>query len=46
MAKKNCTPKKGKIIERDERQMRAHVDEVVRSSVEETLNTLLSEEAS
>jgi putative transposase len=45
MTKKNCTPKKGKIIEVDEGEVRAHVGEVVRSAVEETLNTLLSEEA-
>jgi transposase-like protein len=45
MTKKNCTPRKGKIIEIDEGQVRAHVGEVVRSAVEDTLNTLLSEEA-
>lgn len=45
MTQKNCTPKKGKIIRIDEGQVRAHVGEVVRTAVEETLNTLLSEEA-
>ena len=45
MAKRNCTKKKGKIIRIDEGEVRAHVGEVVRSTVEETLNTLLSEEA-
>jgi hypothetical protein len=45
MAQRHCTPKKGKIIKIDEEQVRTHVGEVVRSAVEETLNTLLSEEA-
>jgi putative transposase len=35
----------GKIIKIDEGQVKAHVGEVVRTAVEETLNTLLSEEA-
>ena len=43
MAQRDCTKKAGKIIEIDERQVRAHVGEVVRTAVEETLNTLLSE---
>ena len=33
------------VIEVDERQLRAHVSEVVRQSVEETLNSLLDAEA-
>jgi hypothetical protein len=33
------------VIEVDERQLRAHVSEVVRVSVEETLNGLLEAEA-
>ena len=33
------------VIEVDERQLRAHVSEVVRQSVEETLNGLLEAEA-
>ena len=45
MAQKHCTAKKGKILKIDEEQVRTHVGEVVRSAVEETLNTLLSEEA-
>ncbi|MDA8090587.1 MAG: transposase, partial [Nitrospiraceae bacterium] len=45
MAKRNCTKKAGKIIRIDEGEVRAHVGEVVRSAVEDTLNTLLSEEA-
>ena len=45
MTQKHCTPKKGKIIKIDEEQVRSHVGEVVRSAVEETLNTLLNEEA-
>lgn len=45
MTQKHCTPKKGRIIKVDEGQVRAHVGEVVRTAVEETLNTLLNEEA-
>ena len=30
----------GSVIKIDERQLRGHVDEVVRSSVEETLNAM------
>jgi putative transposase len=45
MAQTHCTPKKGRIIKIDEEQVRSHVGEVVRSAVEETLNTLLREEA-
>jgi transposase-like protein len=45
MTQKHCTKKAGKIIKIDEGQVRAHVGEVVRTAVEETLNTLLSEEA-
>ena len=45
MAQKNCTPKKGKIIKIDEKEVRSHVEEVVKSAVEITLNTMLSEEA-
>ena len=36
---------KGSVIRIDEEQIRGHVDEVVRSSVEETLNGLLDAEA-
>ena len=36
---------KGSIVEINEEQVRGHVDEVVRSSVEETLNGLLDAEA-
>ena len=36
---------KGSIVEINEDQVRVHVDEVVRSSVEETLNGLLDAEA-
>jgi len=45
MAQKHCTKKAGKIIKVDEGEVKAHVGEVVRTAVEETLNTLLSEEA-
>lgn len=44
MAQKHCTSKKRKIIKIDEEQVMAHVGDVVRGAVEETLNTLLSEE--
>ncbi len=45
MTQKHCTKKAGKIIKIDEGQVRSHVGEVVRTAVEETLNTLLCEEA-
>ena len=35
---------KGQIIQTDEGQIRGHLDEVVRSTVEITLNALLDEE--
>lgn len=35
----------GRMVEVDEEQVRSHVDEVVRQSVEETLNGLLEAEA-
>ncbi len=35
----------GSVIKIDEAQLRGHVDEVVRSSVEETLNAMLDAEA-
>ncbi len=39
---RNQQKRKVSIIEVDERQLRAHVSEVVRQSGEETLNSLLS----
>lgn len=45
MTKKNCTPKKGKIIQVDEEGVKKHLKEIVKGTVQETLNTLLDEEA-
>jgi len=45
MTKKNCTPKRGKIIQVDEEGVRKHLREIVKGTVQETLNTLLDEEA-
>jgi transposase-like protein len=42
---KKDTPKLGRVIEIDEARIKDHVDEVVRGSVEETLNALLDAEA-
>jgi len=45
MTKKNCTPKKGRIIQINEEGVREHLGEIVRGTVQETLNALLNEEA-
>lgn len=45
MTKKNCTPKQGRIIQIDEEQVKDHLGEIVRGTVQETLNALLDEEA-
>lgn len=45
MTKKNCTPKRGRIIQVDEEGVRKHLKEIVKGTVQETLNTLLDEEA-
>ena len=45
MTKKNCTKKAGKIIQIDEVGIKDHLGEIVRGTVQETLNTLLDEEA-
>jgi putative transposase len=45
MTKKNCTPKKGRIIQINEEGVREHLGEIVRGTVQETLNALLDEEA-
>jgi transposase-like protein len=42
---KKDTPTLGKVIEIDEARIRDHLGEVVRGSVEETLNALLDAEA-
>ena len=42
---KSSSEKPGKILRIDEEEVRGHLDRVVRESVEETLNTLLDEEA-
>jgi putative transposase len=44
MTKKNCAPKKGRIIQIDEEQVKDHLGEIVRGTVQETLNALLDEE--
>ena len=45
MASVSGSEVQGSVIRIDEEQIRGHVDEVVRSSVEETLNGLLDAEA-
>ena len=45
MTQKHCTKKTGKIIQIDEEQVKDHLGEIVRGTVQETLNTLLDEEA-
>jgi putative transposase len=45
MTQKNCTKKAEKIIQIDEEQVKNHLGEIVRGTVQETLNTLLDEEA-
>ena len=45
MTKKNCTAKKGKIIQINEENVKEHLGEIVRGTVQETLNALLDEEA-
>jgi putative transposase len=45
MTKKNCTPKKGRIIQINEEGVGEHLGEIVRGTVQETLNALLDEEA-
>lgn len=42
---KEDTPKLGRVIEIDEGRIREHLGELVRGSVEETLNALLDAEA-
>jgi len=45
MTQKHCTKKTGKIIQIDEEQVKDHLGEIVRGTVQETLNALLDEEA-
>jgi len=42
---KKDTPQLGKVIEIDEARIKDHLGELVRGSVEDTLNTLLEAEA-
>lgn len=45
MRKAHSTPKLGKVIKIDEAQVQEHLGEVVRGTVEETLNAMLDAEA-
>jgi putative transposase len=45
MTKKHCTSKRSKIIQIDEESIKEHLGEIVKGTVQETLNTLLDEEA-
>ena len=45
MTQGHCNAKRGKIIQIDEEQVKEHLGEIVRGTVQETLNTLLDEEA-
>jgi putative transposase len=45
MTKKNCNAKRGKIIQINEESVKEHLGEIVRGTVQETLNMLLDEKA-
>ena len=45
MTKSNCTRKAGKIIQINEEEVKEHLGEIVRGTVQETLNELLDKEA-
>ena len=45
MTQKNCSRKKGKIIEIDEAGVKEHLGEIVKGTVQETLNAMLDAEA-
>jgi len=45
MSKRDCSAKSGKLIEIDETKVTEHLSEIVRGTVEETLNNLLDAEA-
>jgi putative transposase len=44
MAQKHCTPKRGTIMQIDEASVKKHLGEIVKWTVQETLNNLLDEE--
>jgi hypothetical protein len=45
VTEKSGSGQDGKIIQVNEKQVKGHLDEMVRSTVEETLNTMLDKEA-
>lgn len=45
MSKEECTSKRGSLVQIDKGQVRSHLNEMVRDTVEETLNTMLDAEA-
>jgi len=45
MTQRHCTAKKGKIIQINEQEVKDHLGEIVRGTVQDTLNALLDEEA-
>jgi transposase-like protein len=45
MTKKHCTSKRSKIIQIDEDSIKEHLGEIVKGTVQETLNALLDEDA-
>jgi transposase-like protein len=45
MTQRNCTPKKGGIIQIDEAGIKRHLGEIVKGTVQETLNAMLDAEA-
>lgn len=45
MTKKHCTSKRNKIIQIDEDSIKEHLGEIVKGTVQETLNALLDEDA-
>jgi len=45
MTQKNCTKKTGKIIQIDENRVKDHLGEIVKGTVQETLNAMLDAEA-
>jgi hypothetical protein len=45
MTQKNCSKKTGKIIQIDEDRVKDHLGEIVKGTVQETLNAMLDAEA-
>ncbi len=45
MAQRHCTKKAGKIFQINEKEVKEYLGEIVRGTVQETLNALLDEEA-